>query len=137
MSDFMIYTRGTKEDYDRYAKISGDPGWGWDKLQRYFREVSAHCSVLMGMCIYYSPIILQNEDFVAPADHHSISGQFNPSVHSNKGINSVSLFGFAQPIDSRVIQTTQQLAEFPYRLDYNSGEHIGIGMFSFSCHNFR
>jgi len=82
-------------------------------------------------------IILQNEDFVAPADHHNISGQFDPSVHSNKGVNSVSLFGFAQPIDSRVIQTTQQLAEFPYRLDYNSGEHIGIGMFSFLCDDFR
>jgi hypothetical protein len=81
-------------------------------------------------------IILQNEDFVAPADHHNTSGQFDPSVHSNEGVNSVSLFGFAQPIDSRVIQTTQQVAEFPYRLDYNSGEHIGIGMFSFSC-NFR
>jgi choline dehydrogenase-like flavoprotein len=51
----MVYTRGTKEDYDRYAKISGDPGWGWDKLQRYFRKVSVHCSVYMEWCIYYPP----------------------------------------------------------------------------------
>jgi hypothetical protein len=85
-------------------------------------------------CVF---ILLQNEDFVAPADHHNTSGQFDPSVHSKNGVNFVSLFGFPQPIDSRVIQTTQQLAEFPFRLDYNSGEHIGIGVFSFSCDNLR
>ncbi|KIM39564.1 GMC oxidoreductase [Hebeloma cylindrosporum] len=112
--NFLAYTRGTKEDYDRYAKISGDSGWSWDKLQPYFRK---------------------NEDFVAPADHHNISGQFDPSVHSKTGVNFVSLFGFPQAIDSRVIQTTQQLAEFPFRLDHNSGEHIGIGFTQFTIGN--
>ena len=85
-------------------------------------------------CVF---IILQNEIFVSPADHHNITGQYDPAVHSKTGINSVSLYGFPQAIDSRVIQTTQQVAEFPFRLDYNSGEHIGIGMFSSSCDNFH
>ncbi|KAF4611251.1 hypothetical protein D9613_007240 [Agrocybe pediades] len=112
--NYMAYTRGTSEDYDRYARISGDPGWSWDSLQKYFRK---------------------NEIFVPPADHHNITGQFDPAVHGFNGINSVSLFGFPQPIDDRVIETTKQLPEFPFRLDYNSGNHLGIGFFQFTIKN--
>lgn len=36
----MLYTRGSSQDYDRYAQISGDPGWGWEALQPYMREAS-------------------------------------------------------------------------------------------------
>jgi choline dehydrogenase-like flavoprotein len=48
-------------------------------------------------------------------------------VHGFNGINSVSLYGFPEPIDGRVIETTKQLAEFPFNVDYNSGYHLGIG----------
>lgn len=39
MIDFMAYTRGSFEDWDRYARISGDPGWSWNAMQKYFRKV--------------------------------------------------------------------------------------------------
>ncbi len=38
--DYLLYTRGSSQDYDRYAQISGDPGWGWEALQPYFLKVS-------------------------------------------------------------------------------------------------
>jgi choline dehydrogenase-like flavoprotein len=38
--DGMVYTRGSSSDYDRFAEISGDPGWGWDRIQQYLRKVS-------------------------------------------------------------------------------------------------
>lgn len=64
-----------------------------------------------------------------PADGHDTSKQFNPFVHSTHGINSVSLAGFPHPIDSRIIRTTEELPEeFPFNLDMNSGNHIGVGM---------
>lgn len=64
-----------------------------------------------------------------PADGHDTSKQFIPSVHSTHGINSVSLAGFPHPIDSRIIRTTEELfEEFPFNLDMNSGDHIGVGM---------
>ncbi|KAK0447249.1 aryl-alcohol oxidase precursor [Armillaria borealis] len=47
----MVYTRGSFQDYDRYALVSGDDAWGWDALQPYFRK---------------------NERFVAPADNHNV-----------------------------------------------------------------
>ncbi|PBK84346.1 alcohol oxidase [Armillaria gallica] len=103
----MVYTRGSSEDYDRYARITGDEGWGWDELL---------------------PYILKNERFVAPADHHNTTGEFNPAVHNFHGVNSVSLPGYPKAIDGRVIQATQELqGEFSFNLDYNSGYHLGIG----------
>ncbi|KAG7450004.1 aryl-alcohol-oxidase from pleurotus Eryingii [Guyanagaster necrorhizus] len=105
--NYMTYTRGSSEDYDRYAGVTGDQGWGWNKMR---------------------PYILKTERFVAPADHHNTTGQFNPIVHNFDGMNSVSLPGYPRTIDERVIQVTGELPdEFPFNLDLNSGYHLGIG----------
>ncbi|KAG6917872.1 hypothetical protein DXG01_000642 [Tephrocybe rancida] len=107
VGDFMGYTRGSSDDYDRYARLTGDSGWSWDRLQPYFRK---------------------NEKWAQPADGHNTTGQFNPSVHGFRGINSVSLPGFSQGIDDRVIQTTRELpGEFPFNEDTNSGHQLGLG----------
>ena len=37
--DGLAYTRGSSDDYDRYAKLTNDPGWSWSNLQPYFRKV--------------------------------------------------------------------------------------------------
>ncbi|ESK91790.1 aryl-alcohol oxidase, partial [Moniliophthora roreri MCA 2997] len=29
----MFYTRGSAEDFDRFASVTGDPGWSWAALQ--------------------------------------------------------------------------------------------------------
>ncbi|KAJ7475206.1 aryl-alcohol oxidase [Mycena galericulata] len=102
----MAYTRGSKEDYDRYANVTGDEGWSWDSLIPYMRK---------------------NERFGPPADHHNTSGQFNPAVHGFDGINSVTLPGFPTPIDSRVIGTAKASSEWPFNLDMNSGYQLGVG----------
>ncbi|KAJ7822586.1 alcohol oxidase [Mycena leptocephala] len=104
--NYMVYTRGSKEDFDRWAKVTGDDGWSWDNLVPYMKK---------------------NEHFSAPSDHHNTTGQFNPVVHGFHGINSVSLAGFPSPVDSRVIETTTELEEFPFNLDMNSGYQLGIG----------
>lgn len=105
--NYMTYTRGSSQDYDRYASVSGDQGWGWIKM---------------------APYILKNERFVPPADHHNITGEFNPSVHNYDGMTSVSLPEYPQDIDERIIQATAELPdEFPFNMDLNSGYHLGIG----------
>ena len=109
--DYLIYTRGSSDDFDRYAKVSGDSGWSWTSLQPYFKK---------------------NEKFGPPVDHHNTTGQFDPSVHGFNGINSVSLAGFPTPIDGRVINTTKQLAgDFPFNLDQNSGSPLGVGQYAY------
>ncbi|KAK0460465.1 aryl-alcohol-oxidase from pleurotus Eryingii [Desarmillaria tabescens] len=111
----MFYSRGSSQDYDRYAQISGDPGWGWEALQPYIRK---------------------NERFVPPSDHHNTTGQFNPAVHGFDGINLVSLPGVPRATDSRVIQTTSELLDdYPFNLDYNSGYQLGIGWIQYTIGN--
>ncbi|KAJ7280616.1 alcohol oxidase [Mycena rebaudengoi] len=106
----MVYTRGSAEDYDRWAAVTGDSGWSWDNLLPYF---------------------FKNEKWTPPADNHDTRGEFNPAVHSTRGINSVSLSGSRWPIfENKVIQTTREFPEeFPFNLDYNSGEPLGVGWF--------
>ncbi|KIJ42090.1 GMC oxidoreductase [Sphaerobolus stellatus SS14] len=113
--NFMVYSRGSAEDYDRYANFTGDPGFSWDNMQPYFRK---------------------NERWTPPVDHHNTTGQFNPAVHSFTGINGVSLNGFASPVDGRVIQTTKELPnDFPFNLDMNSGKPIGLGYIQSTIEN--
>ena len=38
LSDYMVYNRGSSQDWDRYASISGDEGWSWNSVQQYFRK---------------------------------------------------------------------------------------------------
>ncbi|KAJ7139034.1 pyranose dehydrogenase [Mycena epipterygia] len=103
----MLYTRGSRDDYDRYAALTGDEGWSWDQLLPYF---------------------LKSERWTAPADMHDTRGQFNPAVHGRDGPISVSLTGFSYPASARVFKTTAELPEeFPFNLDMNSGTPLGVG----------
>lgn len=36
----QVWTRGSKDDFDRYAKVTGDDGWSWDALQPFILGVS-------------------------------------------------------------------------------------------------
>lgn len=37
--NYLVYTRGSAEDFDRYAKVSGDSGWSWNALKPYMAKV--------------------------------------------------------------------------------------------------
>ncbi|KAG7098385.1 hypothetical protein E1B28_000343 [Marasmius oreades] len=68
---------------------------------------------------------LQNEKFITA---NSNLTQFEPSVHGFVGVNSVSLEGSPRrDIEDRLIQTTQEISEFPFNHDMNSGNHLGFG----------
>lgn len=105
--NYLMYTRGAAEDYNEFAKITGDQGWSWKRLQPYFRK---------------------NEKWTPPADQHNTTGQFDPKYHSFNGMTSVSLSGSPTAIDGRVINATTQLGpDYKFNLDMNSGNELGIG----------
>ncbi|KAG7092206.1 hypothetical protein E1B28_008573 [Marasmius oreades] len=126
--NFMVYTRGSAEDFDRYAEITGDKGWSWDRLQPYIRKVRT-ASAGARLALNFSSVP-QNERFLSPPrdQHIEPAPQFNPRVHSFNGINTVSLEGFPKDINGRVIQTVRDFhSDFPFNLDMNSGNHLGVG----------
>ncbi|KAF8170787.1 aryl-alcohol oxidase-like protein [Pholiota molesta] len=104
---FMYYTRGSSDDFDRLARVSGGSGWSWNNI---------------------FPFILRNEKHVPSADQHNTTGQFNPAVHGFDGPLLTSLPGFPSDIDGRVTNTTVALKdEFPFNIDMNSGSPLGVG----------
>lgn len=38
-TDFEIWTRGSEDDYNRFASVSGDEGWSWNNMMQYFKKV--------------------------------------------------------------------------------------------------
>ncbi|KAI0064427.1 alcohol oxidase [Artomyces pyxidatus] len=105
--NFMVYTRGSEDDYNRWAKVTGDSGWSWNSLQPYFKKM---------------------EKLVASADNLSQSGKLIPSIHGTSGPVDVSLPGFQLVTDNLVIGATADFpTQFPFNEDMNSGNTIGIG----------
>lgn len=39
--DTLAYNRGSRDDWDRYANVTGDYGWSWDSMEPYFFAVSS------------------------------------------------------------------------------------------------
>ncbi|KAI0321294.1 hypothetical protein OF83DRAFT_1161884 [Amylostereum chailletii] len=105
--NYMAWTRGTSDNYDSWANLTGDQGWSWDSIKPLFEKIEA---------------------LVPPADKHNISGQIDPSIHGTEGAVEISVQGFLTPADGRVITAAQELKEeFPFNLDMNSGDPLGLG----------
>ncbi|KAJ7443585.1 aryl-alcohol oxidase-like protein [Mycena galericulata] len=102
----MIYSRGASDEYDRLADVSGDSGWSWNSLEQYR---------------------LKNEQHTPPWNNRSNVGEYNPSVHGH-GPLLTGLTPTVFEADKRVIQTTvDNGAEYPFNLDFNSGNGLGFG----------
>jgi choline dehydrogenase-like flavoprotein len=103
----MQVTRGAADDWDRYARVTGDDGWSWDQIMKYFKK---------------------SEKWTPPNDNHNTTGQFNPDVHGFDGLLHVSLHGYPSGIDDMAINATQELGgDFAYNIDQNSGKPLGVG----------
>ncbi|EJF63375.1 alcohol oxidase [Dichomitus squalens LYAD-421 SS1] len=101
----MLFCRGTVDDYDRWARVTGDEGWSWKSL---------------------APFIFAVDHMTPPVDHHNTTGEFNPVLHKN-GPVSISVDSLILDTNTRVLETTQQLPDlFPFNLDYNSGTSVGV-----------
>ncbi|KAJ7583798.1 hypothetical protein C8J56DRAFT_863270 [Mycena floridula] len=107
----LFYTRGSSSDWDRYAQLTGDSGWSWERLRNLTWLTRS-----------------ENERWTRPADGHDITGQFDPSVHGLHGINSMSLAGHPQSINGRVIKAATELGgKFKFNQDMNGGSPLGLG----------
>ncbi|KAG5642264.1 hypothetical protein DXG03_003341 [Asterophora parasitica] len=103
----MFYTRGSSSDFDRFARVTGNPGWSWENLQPYIRN---------------------NEQWATPADSHDAIGKFDPSVNGVDGIDAVTLPGLSRAADALMVQASRELVgDFPFNQDMNSGSPLGLG----------
>ncbi|KIJ56322.1 GMC oxidoreductase [Sphaerobolus stellatus SS14] len=113
----MIYLRGSQDDYNRYARVTGDPGWSWNKILPYF---------------------IKGETWTPPADHHNTAGQFDPRYHGFTGPLSVGVNGYHIAAADLAVKVTHELPQqFPYVVDHNSGKPLGVGSLHFTIDSYR
>ncbi|EJF64358.1 alcohol oxidase [Dichomitus squalens] len=113
--NYMIYTRAAEDDYNRWASVTGDSGWNWNNMFKYF---------------------LKLEDFTNSPQVVSASTKFVPSLHNTTGPLGAGLPEVTLATDNIGLQAQQQLsAEFAYNQDVNSGNMIGFSWTPFSIQN--
>ncbi|KAJ7199147.1 pyranose dehydrogenase [Mycena pura] len=109
----MVYDRGTRDEYDKLANITGDDGWSWNNLLPYF---------------------IKMESFGPPTDNHNTTGEYNPLFHGTSGPLGNSLPGYSQHIDQLVLESIGNDV-FPFNEDASSGSTIGFGWQVSTIHN--
>ncbi|KAJ6550159.1 alcohol oxidase [Mycena capillaripes] len=115
----QIYSRGSSEEYDRLASVSGDPGWSWTNLQKYMLKVRH--TLQRATC--------------PPWNNRSNVGEYNPRMHGN-GPLLTGLTPTVFETDNRVIQTTNDHGDlYPFNLDLNGGNGLGFGWLHTSVGN--
>ncbi|KAG6871962.1 hypothetical protein C0995_014473 [Termitomyces sp. Mi166 len=97
-SDWLVYTRGSSDDFDRYATVTGDQGWSWNNILPYFKK---------------------NEKWNVPIDNHTTTCQLDSSIN---GFNDWDL------IDPLAMNATQHLGgKSSLNVDYSSEKSLGVG----------
>ncbi|TBU24063.1 alcohol oxidase [Dichomitus squalens] len=115
--NLMIYSRGTIDDFNRVANVSGDEGWSWNEML---------------------PFVFKVDNMTTPTDGHNTTGQFNPALHNTDGVVDISVPGVSLDIDARGLNASQELPdEFPFNLDYNSGNTTGFSWTQATIHDGR
>ncbi|KAF9477055.1 alcohol oxidase [Pholiota conissans] len=105
--NYCFHQYGSNADWTRFANVTQDPSWAWDNMKQYKTR---------------------HEDLVPPLDGHDTSNQVIASLHSTSGLTKISLPGYNQSIDPRVIALTTQSPEWPFNQDMSGGDRSLLGM---------
>ncbi|KAF9447616.1 GMC oxidoreductase [Macrolepiota fuliginosa MF-IS2] len=107
----MVYTRGSKDDWDRYASIIGNKELTWQNIL---------------------PVMFKTERLTNPTP----VGHLNPAIHGKNGKVSVSAPFTNIPFNDMLLQASAELKEeFPFLLDMNDGKVIGTGWIQSTINN--
>lgn len=125
--DRLVYNRASDDDWNRYANITGDPGWSAESILPYYFKVLLMPHLTQNLIVINSYLLfMQSSRLVPPADNHNTSGQVNPAVHGYGPIE-VSLNGFPMDFDGIVANASRELeGQFKFNEDIQSGDTTGI-----------
>ncbi|OSD04767.1 GMC oxidoreductase [Trametes coccinea BRFM310] len=113
--NWMFWVRCAQDDYDGFARVSGDDGWSWKSMLPLWNKI---------------------ERLVPPLDHHNTSGEINPSIHGKNGAINISVHNAPYPTDDPVVRAAQEVGgDFRLMEDYNSGDPLGLAWFQGSIGN--
>ncbi|KAI3605537.1 aryl-alcohol oxidase [Moniliophthora roreri] len=108
LKDEMYWYRGSNDMWDNFAKLTGDEGWAWKSVSKYYFKTSR---------------------LVTPQDGRDITGQVDPSAHGDGPVN-VTLVSSPQPVMSTIEDVAKNSeGQLAFNVDYNAGNTLGIGWF--------
>ncbi|XP_034231041.1 glucose dehydrogenase [FAD, quinone]-like [Thrips palmi] len=93
----MLYVRGSKEDYEEWARLTEDRGWAYDSVLQYFKKAEDNLN----------PTISENRRY-----------------HGRGGPQKVSWEPYRHPA-MPLFQRAFQAAGVPFRLDINAESQLG------------
>ncbi|PIL30033.1 hypothetical protein GSI_07945 [Ganoderma sinense ZZ0214-1] len=110
--NYMIYTRASKDDWDRLASTTGDDGWSWSSILPYAKKL---------------------EDFQNSPNVQNATSKFVAGDHGTDGPVGAGLPQVSLAIDQLGLDAQQELSsEFKYNQDVNSGDMIGFSWTPFA-----
>ncbi|KAF5336644.1 hypothetical protein D9758_015928 [Tetrapyrgos nigripes] len=121
--NLMIWTRGARDLWDNYAQITGDLGWSWNALQKYWNKASTYLD---------STVI---STLVPPTSNPNIPPPppNDPTLSNGNGPVLVTRANFPNELDDKVnnasmlLQQQNPHSRFKYTVDMNTGDSIGFG----------
>ena len=123
----MVYNTGSRDDWDRISRITGDPAWTWDAMAHYRDLNQKYVPPNDG----HNDVSQKSVSSFPHSYHLSQTNQYLPWAHSHNGMVPISLPGFPEAIDSRVIAVTAEpdfASEFPFQRDMNTGNTVRFVM---------
>ncbi|KAJ8681199.1 hypothetical protein QAD02_016986 [Eretmocerus hayati] len=95
--NFMIATRGNKNDYDEWARLTGDPAWSYEEMLKYFKKLETH-------------------DFKL--------GEVDPEYHNFDGPTRIANAPYQTPLARAFVEAGKELG-FP-EVEYNGAQQTGF-----------
>ncbi|KAH9893446.1 alcohol oxidase [Cubamyces lactineus] len=105
--NWMFWVRCAQDDYDKIAEITGDEGWSWTSMLRFWQKV---------------------ERLVPPVDGRDATGELDPVIHGTRGAVNITVPNVRFPTDKPVIDAAKEVGgDFRLIEDYNDGNPLGLG----------
>ncbi|OJJ53544.1 hypothetical protein ASPSYDRAFT_51043 [Aspergillus sydowii CBS 593.65] len=105
--NYMMYVRGSLQDYDDWAELAGDEGWSAASMKEYMRKHQTLESVNTAIVDAPSPLVAENHGTTGP-----IRTSFNDAY---------------LPIDHEIVKAAAETTSLPNKpVDAWSGDHIGF-----------
>ncbi|EFI26641.1 alcohol dehydrogenase [Coprinopsis cinerea okayama7 len=103
----LFYTRGSSDDYDRWAAITGDSGWSWSNILPYLLKVSP-----------------------------SLESESQPGLRLVRIEREMEPSDGRSRYHRKVFEASQELGgEFAYDVDMNDGTPLGFGWLQSTINN--
>jgi hypothetical protein len=100
--DYNFFQTGSRDDFDYYARITGDKGWSWDATAKFRDAIQrfippANNSDGVRISLFYEIHLL-----IPPVQRI----QYNTSAHASDGALTVQYTTQPTPMDDRVVSVT-------------------------------